>query len=92
MGHAHACGDEPEAARDLEVEDRQRDRDADLPVEHLGEEAVARVVVIVRVAAKAELGEQRPGQDTSGVVGRTRDVDRGRRSRGLPGFETWTKG
>ena len=81
-GEADARGAEAETAGDLEVEDRERDRDADLPVEHLGEEAVARVVVVVRVAAKAELGEQRPGQGAPGLVGRTGGVDGGRRPRG----------
>ena len=37
------------------VSDRQRDRDAEPPVEHLVEERVARVVVVVLVAARTRL-------------------------------------
>ena len=75
-----ARGAEAETAGDLEVEDRQGDRDADPPGEHLGEKAVAGIVVVVRVAAKAELGEQPPGQRAPGLVGLAGGVDGRRRS------------
>ena len=51
--------DETEAARHLDVDHRQRDRDAGAALEHLVEEAVAPIVVVVLVAAEAALdGEE----------------------------------
>ena len=54
----HALDLEPGPARDLHVDGRQRDRDAGLPVEDVAEVAVARVVVLLGVAAEALLLEQ----------------------------------
>ncbi len=43
------------APADLEIHDRQADRNSDPAVEHFVEEAVARIVVVLAVAAEAEL-------------------------------------
>ena len=50
------------AAGDLEGDDRERDRDAGAAVEHVVEEAVAGVVVVVLVAVEADLLEQEAAQ------------------------------
>jgi hypothetical protein len=66
-------------ARDLEVEHRQRDRDAGPAVEHVGEEAVARIVVVVGVAAEPEALEQAVADRAraSDAAVRTRDFGSG---------------
>ena len=51
----HAFETQPGAAADLEVDDGEADRNAEPPVEHLVQEAVARIVVVLAVAAEAEL-------------------------------------
>ena len=43
------------AAPDLEVDHREADRNAEPAIEHLVQEAVARIVVVIAVAAEAEL-------------------------------------
>ena len=57
-GEVHTLGEHAHAARDLEVDDRERDRNADPPVEDLAQKAVARVVVVGGVAREAEVVEQ----------------------------------
>jgi hypothetical protein len=42
------------APRDLAVHERERNRDARFPIEHVGEEAVSRVVVVALVPREAE--------------------------------------
>src|SRR5581483_7845770 len=57
-GKGDALEAKPDAPADLHVHDRQADRDADAAIEHLVEEAVARIVVIVDVRPKALVFEQ----------------------------------
>src|SRR5205085_7259239 len=57
-GKADALDVEPAAPAHLHVDDAERERDAGAPVEDLVEEAVARVVVVVVIAAEAELVEE----------------------------------
>ena len=54
-GEVHARDSQPGAARDLEVHHREADGDAGAAVEDLVQEAVARIVVVLPVAAKPEL-------------------------------------
>src|SRR3954447_18727254 len=56
---ADAPGEHARTARDLAPDERQRDGDPDLAFEHVGQEAVLGVVVIVDVAAESELLETR---------------------------------
>jgi hypothetical protein len=55
---------------DLDIDDGERDRDAELAVQHLVEEAVARIVVFARVAAEAELFKQVAVERDDGLDGR----------------------
>src|SRR5947209_13672749 len=45
--------------RDLHVDDRERDRDAEASIEHLVEHTVLWIVVVLAVASKAALDEDR---------------------------------
>jgi hypothetical protein len=58
-GEADTHGAHPDPAGDLDGEHGEGDGNADAPLEDLGEEAVAGVVVVGGVAAKPEVGEQR---------------------------------
>src|SRR6185295_16824859 len=53
---------EAHPAPDFHDEHRERDRDAELPVEDVVETAVARIVVVVRVAAESRFVEQELAQ------------------------------
>ena len=64
----HAHGLEPGPGRDRHVHDRERDRDAEPAVEHVVEEAVARIVVVLGVAPEAFFLEQEPGHGRRRVV------------------------
>ena len=54
-GEVDARDAQPGAPRDLQVDDREADRDAGAPVEHLVQEAVARIVVVLAVPREAQL-------------------------------------
>jgi len=54
----HALDRQPEPPPDLEVDDRQRDRNAGPALQDLVQVAVARVVVRAGVPGEAQLGEQ----------------------------------
>ena len=68
-GHPHPRQRHAQAPAHLHGEDRQRDRDAQAPVDDLGQQGVARVVVVVTVALEAAAGEQ---VGDKGVEGRRR--------------------
>src|SRR4029453_17414837 len=57
-GQPDALHLEPRAAADLYVDEREGDRNPGTAVDHLVQVAVARVVVLLAVAAEAELLEQ----------------------------------
>ena len=57
-GKGDAVDAQPAAATDFHVDDRERDRDAGAPLDHLVEEAVLRVVIVGLVAGETELVEQ----------------------------------
>ena len=57
-GEVDALDGQPGAPRHLHVDQRQRDRDPGAPIEHLVEEAVARILVVHLVADEAQLAEQ----------------------------------
>ncbi len=57
-GEGHALQRQPDAPADLHVEDRQRQRDARLALDHVVEIAVARIVVLDVVAGEADFLEQ----------------------------------
>ena len=88
-GHADADERHADAAADLHREHRERDRDADAAVEHLVEERVARVVVVVGVAGKPPLPNRwATSPSRVGVAAprrRGRRGGRGRRRRRAPG-------
>jgi len=56
-GHADAVERNAEPAPDLDQNNRQRDRHADSPFEHLVEEGVPRVVVVGSIAREALVDE-----------------------------------
>src|SRR5579862_7064179 len=47
------------APRDLAPDDAQRDRNSETTLDHVGQEAVLRVIVILDVATEAEVAESR---------------------------------
>ena len=53
---------EPGAPSDLEVDHRERDRDAEAALQHVVEKRVARVAVVVAIARKAGAHEQEVGE------------------------------
>ncbi len=57
-GKGHAGERQADAPADLHVDDGERDRDAGLAVDHVVEIAVARVIVVARIAHEAEIAEQ----------------------------------
>src|SRR5205823_1177627 len=57
-GKADALDIQPAALPHLDVDDAERERDARASIEHLVEEAVARIVVVVVIAAEAQLVEE----------------------------------
>ena len=57
-GKRDALERQADAPTDLHVENRKGDRDAGLALDHLVEVAVARVVILVGIAAVAEIVEQ----------------------------------
>ena len=71
-GKIHPFEPQPGAAPDFEVDDGEADRDAEPAIEHFVEEAVARVVVMIAVAAEPELLVK--------VGVERREPDRGRRA------------
>src|SRR5207237_431285 len=66
-GQSDAQDFQADAAADLHDEHRERDRDAELPVEDVVEAAVARIVVVVGVTAEALLVEQELAQPLEGM-------------------------
>ena len=68
-GHADAVQLQPAAATDLEHHDAERDRDAEVAVEHVVEERVARVAVVGLVAAEA-LGHEQQRRQLTGRAAR----------------------
>ena len=66
----HALEGQADAPPDLHVEHRQRDGDPGAPVDDLVQVRVARIVVVVRVAAKAQVVEQEFVQRDDAVFGR----------------------
>src|ERR1700689_4959846 len=64
---AHSPRSHPYAARDLAVDEGQRDRNAQLAAQHVGQEAVARVVVVELVAAEVE-GSVKITRDLVGLL------------------------
>ena len=58
-GHSHAVQLQPGAAADLQHEDAQRDRDAEMPVEHVVEVGVAWIGVVGLVAGES-FGHEQP--------------------------------
>src|SRR5207245_1266835 len=71
-GEVHAFEAESRAAPDLEIDGGQADRNAEPAIEHFIQEAVARVVVVLAIAAESELFVQ--------VRVERRDVRRGARA------------
>ena len=59
-GEVDAFGANAGAARHLDVDQRHRDRNALLPIHHLVEAAVARVVELLAVAGESKLAKQVP--------------------------------
>ena len=57
-GEVHAFEPQAGAAPDLEIDHRQTDRDAGPAIEDFVQEAVARIVVVLAVAAEAKLLEE----------------------------------
>ena len=57
-GEVDALGADAGSARDLDVDEAERDRNAGPPIEHLVEAAVPRIVVAIAVAGEPQLGEQ----------------------------------
>ena len=53
-GKAHAPRVDPCTACDLTEYERQRDRNAEAALDHVGDEAIARIVVIVLIASETE--------------------------------------
>ena len=67
----HAFERQPDAPADLQVQNRQRDGNAGASVQHLVEEAVARIVVLLFVAAETEFAEEivvEPADDGKRIV------------------------
>ena len=53
-GHTHAGNRKFQAAANFQVDDGQRDRNSDKPIEHVVEEAVPRIVIVFGIAAKSD--------------------------------------
>jgi hypothetical protein len=79
-GQSHAHGLEPGPGRDRYVHDRESDRDAEPAVDHIVEQAVARIVVVLGVAPEAYFLEQELGYGRRRVV----DVHLGGEPLGCP--------
>jgi hypothetical protein len=58
----HTLQAQAQALADLQVQDRQRDRRAGAPLQHLVEVAVARIVIVARISREAQFVEQIPVQ------------------------------
>ena len=72
---------QPGAAGDLEVDDREADRDAGAARQHFVEEAVARIVVALAVAGEAELVVEELVEGAKGVFRRLAARPQARRCR-----------
>ena len=71
------------AARDFDIDHRERDRDSGAAIQNIVEAAIAGIVVIDFVAAEAEIPEK--------VVVRTRPQTRGHRRKGKLGLRFRTQ-
>ena len=90
---ADALDRDAAAAAHLDQHHREGDGDAEAPLEDVVQEAVARIVVVVGVAAEALDGEEMPGdrhQPAGGIAGRVDVGPRGQRPAGRAGRATAT--
>ena len=68
-GHANSGQRKPDPACDLHVNHGKRDRDAQPAIDHVIEERVPRIVVIVAVAAQPCFFKQHSIQSSDGSLG-----------------------